>query len=118
MSGFIAFGDEPTHPIFAHKKMAAPPTLSLRSFMRRRDALQLYRDVVRAARVVPDQALRRETLEFARSQFDLLRSVSDPKHAAWLIAEGKTQLNNWLNSRGMSSSQSRSKFEAELHKYN
>lgn len=83
----------------AHRIASGGP--SLRSFIRRREVLSLYREVVRTSRAVPNRTDRREALEFARSQFDVVRAEEDPARVSWLLAEGRVQLGWWKSNLGM-----------------
>ncbi|KAJ3793423.1 hypothetical protein GGU11DRAFT_691824 [Lentinula aff. detonsa] len=53
------------------------PYLSLKHFILRRQVLDLYRQAIRACRVIPDLNTRRETLGWIRGEFERNRNLSD-----------------------------------------
>jgi hypothetical protein len=73
---------------------------SLREFMRQRDALRLFRDALRATRSM-EPATRAETRRYVRHCFETSRHVTDGRAVAYLLAEGRMQLDNMLNSFNM-----------------
>ncbi|CAK7206806.1 hypothetical protein SEUCBS139899_009612 [Sporothrix eucalyptigena] len=75
-------------------RLGRKPTLSLEHFLQRGRALALYRTIVRGARQITDETTRRETLRFAREEFERHRGVTDLSHIRYLISTGKTEWEN------------------------
>ena len=65
--------------------------LTLKHFLRRRDALSLYRDVLRISKRT-DQQQAGEIKHFARNSFELKRTVSDTQEISYLLTQGRRQL--------------------------
>ncbi|KAH8816405.1 hypothetical protein F5884DRAFT_221018 [Xylogone sp. PMI_703] len=66
-------------------------TISLDHFIQRGRALALWRTIVRDCRRISDENTRKETLQFARDEFERNRNVTDISHIRYLISTGKTQ---------------------------
>jgi len=64
---------------------------SLRAFVRRREVLQLYRQVLRKTRrLEPDK--RHEIREYARHSIEASRHVTDLHLIGYLIADGRRRM--------------------------
>ncbi|KXJ89582.1 hypothetical protein Micbo1qcDRAFT_13267 [Microdochium bolleyi] len=80
---------------------AAPPTgrkptrlgktLSLEHFVQRARTLAFYRTICRGCGRIQNATARRETLGFARAEFERHRGVSDLAHIRYLLSTGKTE---------------------------
>ncbi|KAJ1324395.1 LYR motif-containing protein [Microdochium nivale] len=66
-------------------------TLSLEHFLQRSRTLALYRAICRGCGRIQDPTLRRETLSFARAEFERHRQISDLAHIRYLLSTGKTE---------------------------
>ncbi|KAH7077397.1 hypothetical protein FB567DRAFT_451474 [Paraphoma chrysanthemicola] len=51
--------------------------LMTRQFIQRQRALALWRDIVRSTANIPDEGARKDMRQFARSEFEQHRSVTD-----------------------------------------
>ncbi|KAI0121242.1 hypothetical protein BJ170DRAFT_645588 [Xylariales sp. AK1849] len=69
-------------------------TLSLDHFLQRSRALSLYRTVLRGTKRIGDSKTRTETRDFARSEFERHRGVTDLGHIRYLLSTGKTEWEN------------------------
>ncbi|EMD91180.1 hypothetical protein COCC4DRAFT_167099 [Bipolaris maydis ATCC 48331] len=65
--------------------------VSLDHFIQRQRVLALWRDIVRSTANIPDEAARKDMRQFARSEFEQHRRVTDLGHIRYLISHGKTQ---------------------------
>ncbi|KAH7391691.1 hypothetical protein BKA66DRAFT_568106 [Pyrenochaeta sp. MPI-SDFR-AT-0127] len=65
--------------------------LGLDHFIQRQRALALWRDIVRSTSNIPNEATRKDMRQFARSEFEQHRQVTDLGHIRYLISYGKTQ---------------------------
>lgn len=68
---------------------------SLSAFIRRSEALRLYRDILRALKDVECSTQRVELREYARSSFNNLRGVPSTQ-AGYHITEGRRELEHVL----------------------
>ncbi|KDR85158.1 hypothetical protein GALMADRAFT_52844 [Galerina marginata CBS 339.88] len=50
---------------------------TLKHFILRQQVLNLYRDAVRASRVIPDPVTRKETVAWIRGEFERNRDLTD-----------------------------------------
>ncbi|KAF8481241.1 hypothetical protein DFH94DRAFT_447523 [Russula ochroleuca] len=50
---------------------------SLKHFILKQQALSLYRTAIRASRVIPDSATRKETLSWIRAEFERNKHADD-----------------------------------------
>ncbi|XP_053314007.1 LYR motif-containing protein 2 [Spea bombifrons] len=69
-----------------------PGALSLRQFVLRRQVLGLYRDILRAARKIPDPGDRRSAADWARQEFKRNKGETEQVAVRLLISQGQTQL--------------------------
>ena len=69
-----------------------PAALSLDHFLQRQRVLELWRDVVRSTKKIPDQRTRNEMRSFARQEFERNRAVSDLTQIRYLVSTGKEQM--------------------------
>ncbi|OAL53404.1 hypothetical protein IQ07DRAFT_641795 [Pyrenochaeta sp. DS3sAY3a] len=65
--------------------------LGLDHFIQRQRAIALWRDIVRSTSRIPDQSTRKDMRQFAKSEFEQHRHVTDLSHIRYLISSGKTQ---------------------------
>lgn len=65
--------------------------VSLDHFIQRQRVLALWRDIVRSTANIPDEAARKDMRQFARSEFEQHRRVTDLGHIRYLVSHGKTQ---------------------------
>ncbi|KAF1973990.1 hypothetical protein BU23DRAFT_462800 [Bimuria novae-zelandiae CBS 107.79] len=65
--------------------------LGLDHFIQRQRALALWRDIVRSTASISEPGIRQEMVQFARSEFEKHRHVTDLSHIRYLISTGKTQ---------------------------
>ncbi|VDB99814.1 unnamed protein product [Peniophora sp. CBMAI 1063] len=73
-----------------------PPQLSLKHFILQARARNLYRQALRAARNIPDQSARKETIEWIRSDFDRNRFLSDIDMIEEKLAAGRRELRQYF----------------------
>ncbi|XP_077977199.1 LYR motif-containing protein 2-like [Glandiceps talaboti] len=77
-------------------RMAAsrlPPTaLSLKQFMLRQQSLQLFRDILRAIREVPDKDHRKDLTDWARSEFKRNKHEKDELTIKMMLSRGRLTL--------------------------
>jgi hypothetical protein len=67
------------------------PTLGLDHFLQRSKTLGLWREIMRAVYHIPPSSTREEMRQFARSEFEQHRHVTDLQHIRYLVSSGKTQ---------------------------
>lgn len=67
------------------------PVLSLDQFIQRGKTLTLWREIMRAVYRIPPSSTRDEMRQFARSEFEQHRNVTDLHHIRYLVSSGKTQ---------------------------
>lgn len=65
--------------------------LSLDHFIQRGRVLSLYRTILRDTRRIPDKRTRKETVGFARAEFESHKNVTDLQHIRYLLSTGKTE---------------------------
>ncbi|KAH9968904.1 hypothetical protein BC827DRAFT_1121360 [Russula dissimulans] len=53
------------------------PQLSLKHFILRQRVLSFYRTAIRASRVIPDPATRKETISWVRAEFERNKDILD-----------------------------------------
>ncbi|KAL5611582.1 hypothetical protein BROUX41_000833 [Berkeleyomyces rouxiae] len=74
------------------RKTAVGGTLDLEHFVQRGRVLALYRTIVRSLnRSRLDPGSRKESLAFARSEFERNKHTTDISHIRYLISTGKTE---------------------------
>eukprot|EP01135_Chromosphaera_perkinsii_P005159 Nk52_evm7s319 gene=Nk52_evmTU7s319 len=69
---------------------------SLKEFMVRREVLQLYRDVFRATRKVPDEKSKAYLRKWARDDIERYRNVDDKHKIRHLLFEGRKALDELI----------------------
>ncbi|KAF2454372.1 hypothetical protein BDY21DRAFT_110224 [Lineolata rhizophorae] len=62
------------------------PALGLEHFLQRQRVLALWRDIVRSINKIPASSTRREMRDFARSEFEWNRHVTDITHIRYLVS--------------------------------
>ncbi|KAJ3813655.1 hypothetical protein EV368DRAFT_34042 [Lentinula lateritia] len=72
------------------------PHLSLKHFILRQQVLDLYRQSVRACRVIPDRNTRRETLGWIRGEFERNRNLLDVTDIEEKMKLGRRELKQIL----------------------
>ncbi|RMZ73907.1 FMO1 Flavin-containing monooxygenase [Pyrenophora seminiperda CCB06] len=65
--------------------------VGLDHFIQRQRVLALWKDIVRSTSNIPDKAARQDMRQFARSEFEQHREVTDLGHIRYLISYGKSQ---------------------------
>ncbi|KAI5859690.1 hypothetical protein GGS23DRAFT_607393 [Durotheca rogersii] len=75
-------------------KSSLGATLSLDHFILRSSVLSLYRRVLRGTRRISDRATRVEARNYARSELERHRGVSDAAHIRFLLSTGRTEWEN------------------------
>ncbi|ETN38598.1 uncharacterized protein HMPREF1541_06635 [Cyphellophora europaea CBS 101466] len=84
-----------TKPVRKHSRQtsSAKPALSLEHFLVRQRVVSLYRNIIRALHALPrDSAQRHELRDYARTEFERHRAVSDVGKIRYLVSTGKTEL--------------------------
>ncbi|RPD63034.1 hypothetical protein L226DRAFT_33508 [Lentinus tigrinus ALCF2SS1-7] len=66
--------------------------LTLKHFILKQRALNLYRQAIRATRSIPDKTTRSETIEWIRGEFERNRRLSDVAIIEDKIASGRREL--------------------------
>jgi len=72
--------------------MPAPPPATLRGFLLRAQAVSLYRDFLRAARLAPDASGRRELARHVAAQFRIVDPGASDEDRTHALREGSDQL--------------------------
>ncbi|XP_068223334.1 LYR motif-containing protein 2 [Palaemon carinicauda] len=67
-------------------------TMSLKQFMLRREAIMLYRNILRQAQLLPDKTQRKEIRDWTRSEFEMHRHQEKEEAIKLLLFQGKKQL--------------------------
>ncbi|KAL4878420.1 hypothetical protein BJY04DRAFT_195988 [Aspergillus karnatakaensis] len=67
------------------------PTISLDHFIQRQRVIALWRDIVRALNKVPNSPTKSELRDYARSEFERHRTVTDLQHIRYLISTGQSE---------------------------
>ncbi|XP_064105512.1 LYR motif-containing protein 2-like [Macrobrachium nipponense] len=67
-------------------------TMSLKQFMLRREAILLYRNILRQAQRLPDKNQRKEIRDWTRAEFEMHRHQEKEEVIKQLIFQGKKQL--------------------------
>jgi hypothetical protein len=67
------------------------PVLGLDQFIQRGKTLALWREIMRSIYRIPASSTRDEMRQFARSEFEQHRHVTDLHHIRYLVSSGKTQ---------------------------
>ncbi|KAH9946765.1 complex 1 protein-domain-containing protein [Amylocystis lapponica] len=70
--------------------------LTLKHFILKQRAINLYRQAIRASRAIPDVRARKETLMWIRSEFERNRHVSDVGLIEDILASGRRDLKQIL----------------------
>ncbi|KAI0824258.1 hypothetical protein BC628DRAFT_1380562 [Trametes gibbosa] len=70
--------------------------LTLKHFILKQQALNLYRQAVRATRSIPDKSARVQTISWIRSEFERNRHLSDVKLIEDKIFSGRRELRRIL----------------------
>ncbi|KAH7131879.1 hypothetical protein B0J11DRAFT_612073 [Dendryphion nanum] len=65
--------------------------ISLDHFIQRQRVLALWRSIVRTTSSIADPATKKDMRQFARSEFEQQKNVTDLGHIRYLISSGKTQ---------------------------
>ncbi|KAI8936082.1 hypothetical protein NX059_007581 [Plenodomus lindquistii] len=65
--------------------------VGLDHFIQRQRALALWREIVRSTSKIPDEGARKDMRQFARSEFEQHKRITDLGHIRYLISYGKTQ---------------------------
>ncbi|KAI8593541.1 LYR motif-containing protein 2 [Geranomyces variabilis] len=73
------------------------PVLTLDQFMTRKKVLQLYRDILRNAKYLPETDAR-FVKDWARADFERYRGESNSDNIQMLLSQGKVQLRTLENS--------------------
>lgn len=68
--------------------------LDLKLFIQRSRVIGLYRTIVRGSRQISDPNTRRETLRFARAEFERNRNETDAERVRYLLSTGKSEWEN------------------------
>ncbi|KAI0079597.1 hypothetical protein K474DRAFT_1591759 [Panus rudis PR-1116 ss-1] len=79
------------------------PTPTLKHFILRHQALNLYRQAIRATRHIPHTDSRRETIAWIRSEFERNRHVQDVNVIEDKLASGRRELRQLLPAMSMTS---------------
>nr|XP_020642995.1 LYR motif-containing protein 2 [Pogona vitticeps] len=69
-----------------------PATLTLKQFFRRQQVLQLYRNILKTIRQVPNEADRRYLKHWARDEFKRNKDATDEAAVRMMITQGNLQL--------------------------
>ncbi|OJJ02395.1 hypothetical protein ASPVEDRAFT_672044 [Aspergillus versicolor CBS 583.65] len=67
------------------------PAVSLDHFIQRQRVISLWREIVRALHKIPNSPTRRELRDYARTEFERQRNVSDLQHIRYLTSTGKSE---------------------------
>ncbi|KAI0033439.1 complex 1 protein-domain-containing protein [Vararia minispora EC-137] len=73
-----------------------PPPPTLKHFILQARVLGLYRYAIRAARNIPDQAARKETIKWIRSEFERNRHIYDVSVIEEKLATGRRDLKQYF----------------------
>ncbi|KAI8995542.1 hypothetical protein BD414DRAFT_410508 [Trametes punicea] len=68
------------------------PELTLKHFILKQQALNLYRQAIRATRSIPDRHTRLETIAWIRCEFERNRNIYDVMLIEDKIASGRREL--------------------------
>ncbi|KAI0335365.1 hypothetical protein GY45DRAFT_1342875 [Cubamyces sp. BRFM 1775] len=68
------------------------PELTLKHFILKQQALNLYRRAIRATRSIPDRSTRLETIVWIRSEFERNRNLHDVTLIEDRLASGRREL--------------------------
>ncbi|KAI9512791.1 complex 1 protein-domain-containing protein [Russula earlei] len=71
-------------------------TLSLKHFILKQRVLSLYRTAIRASRVIPDPATRKETLSWIRAEFERNKHIVDLDLIGAKLRAGRRELEQIL----------------------
>ncbi|KAI0662731.1 hypothetical protein C8Q70DRAFT_909276 [Cubamyces menziesii] len=66
--------------------------LTLKHFILKQQALNLYRRAIRATRSIPDRSTRLETIAWVRSEFERNRTLHDVSLIEDRLASGRREL--------------------------
>ncbi|KAJ5996352.1 hypothetical protein N7522_008012 [Penicillium canescens] len=67
------------------------PAVGLDHFIQRGRVLAFWREVVRALNKIPPSSTRNELHNYARTEFERHREVSDLQHIRYLLSTGKAE---------------------------
>ncbi|EMD41792.1 hypothetical protein CERSUDRAFT_147108 [Gelatoporia subvermispora B] len=70
--------------------------LTLKHFILKQRALDLYRQAIRASRHIPNSTTRRETVQWIRAEFERNRCLTDLTVIEDKIASGRRELRQFL----------------------
>ncbi|KAI0004274.1 complex 1 protein-domain-containing protein [Russula compacta] len=70
--------------------------LSLKHFILKQRVLTLYRTAIRASRVIPDPATRKETVSWIRAEFEMNRHIADLDVIEAKLRAGRRELEQVL----------------------
>ncbi|XP_066285682.1 LYR motif-containing protein 2-like [Branchiostoma lanceolatum] len=68
-----------------------PSALSLKHFLLRQQALQLYRDILRSLRQVPDPEHKKYLVDWARHEFKQNKGETDEEVIRMMLSRGRLQ---------------------------
>ncbi|XP_071955734.1 LYR motif-containing protein 2-like [Antedon mediterranea] len=63
--------------------------LSLKQFMLRRQVLQLYQDIMKTIRTIPDESQRKELTLWVRQEFRNQKHITDEESIRMMLTKGK-----------------------------
>ncbi|EPE04479.1 complex 1 lyr protein [Ophiostoma piceae UAMH 11346] len=86
-----AAGAAPASPSTRLRKKAP---LDLKLFIQRSRVIGLYRTIVRGSRQISDPTTRKETLKFARAEFERNKNETDAERVRYLLSTGKSEWEN------------------------
>ncbi|KAK8165117.1 hypothetical protein BKA80DRAFT_270533 [Phyllosticta citrichinensis] len=67
------------------------PFLSLDQFLQRQRVISFWREIVRALHKIPPSPTRDELRQYARTEFERHKHVTDLTHIRYLLSNGKTE---------------------------
>jgi hypothetical protein len=79
--GYATVGQPPSR-----LRLRGKAPLGLDHFIQRQRALALWRDIVRSTASIPDAATRNDMRQFARTEFEQHKHVTDLGHIRYLIS--------------------------------
>ncbi|KAI9729530.1 MAG: hypothetical protein M1834_006726 [Cirrosporium novae-zelandiae] len=78
----------PSKGVWNKRKPDSGPTLE--HFLLRQQAIDLWRDVLRATNKITDPSHKTEMRQYVREEYEAHRHVIDPAHIRYLISVGRT----------------------------
>ncbi|KAL4941151.1 hypothetical protein BDV06DRAFT_195048 [Aspergillus oleicola] len=67
------------------------PAISLDHFIQRQRVIAFWREIVRALNKIPNSPTRSELRDYARTEFERHRNVTDLQHIRYLLSTGKSE---------------------------